>query len=151
VSDTLMFRYFDLLSDLSGEEIQKLRNGMESGEMHPKVIKQQLARELTARFWSAEEAERAEQNFDQVFKKGGLPDDLAEMTMQATDPVWLPQLLVDAGLVTSTSEGRRMIKQNAVSVDGEKVVDMGAMIDPQGEVLLKVGKLRYCRVQFVKP
>ena len=151
VSDTLMFRYFDLLSDLSGEEIQKLRNGMESGEMHPKVIKQQLARELTARFWSADEAERAEQNFDQVFKKGGLPDDLAEMTMQATDPVWLPQLLVDAGLVTSTSEGRRMIKQNAVSVDGEKVVDMGAMIDPQGEVLLKVGKLRYCRVQFVKP
>ena len=151
VSDTLMFRYFDLLSDLSGEEIQKLRNGMESGELHPKVIKQQLARELTARFWSAEEAERAEQNFDQVFKKGGLPDDLAEMTMQATDPVWLPQLLVDAGLVTSTSEGRRMIKQNAVSVDGEKVVDMGAMIDPQGEVLLKVGKLRYCRVQFVKP
>ncbi len=151
ISDTLMFRYFDLLSDLSGEEIQKLRNGMESGELHPKVIKQQLARELTARFWSAEEAERAEQNFDQVFKKGGLPDDLAEMTMQATDSVWLPQLLVDAGLVTSTSEGRRMIKQNAVSVEGEKVVDMGAMIDPQGEVLLKVGKLRYCRVQFVKP
>ncbi|MBC8208812.1 MAG: tyrosine--tRNA ligase [Desulfobulbaceae bacterium] len=151
VSDTLMFRYFDLLSDLSREEIASLRQGMESGELHPKAVKQQLARELTARFSSTEEAVRAEVNFDQVFKKGGVPDDLPEMTLEAGEAVWLPQLLVDAELVKSTSDGRRMIKQNAVSVDGEKITDMAAKIAPEGEVLLKVGKLRYCKVQFAKP
>ena len=148
VSDQLMFRYYELLSDLGTAEVAILKREMESGARHPKEIKKQLARELTARFHSEEAALQAEQNFEKVFQKGGLPDDIQELQITATEDIWLPQLLVDAELVASTCDGRRMIKQNAVSLDGEKVTDVNATVKPRGEVLLKVGKLRYCKVRF---
>ncbi|MDD3815525.1 MAG: tyrosine--tRNA ligase [Desulfocapsaceae bacterium] len=148
VSDQLMFRYYDLLSDLGTEEVTVLKREMESGVRHPKDIKKQLARELTARFHSPEAALLAEQNFEKVFQKGGLPDDIVEKQITASEDIWLPQLLVDVELVASTSDGRRMIKQNAVSLNGEKVTDVNTVVKPQGEVLLKVGKLRYCKVCF---
>ncbi len=147
-SDELMFRYFDLLSDLSSEEIADLKKQMEAGTLHPKKIKQQLARELTARFHGQDAAVKAEENFDQVFKAGGLPDDITELELSYDEPVWLPKLMVDCDLVKSTSDGRRMIKQHAVSVDGEKISDDKANIDPSGTILLKVGKRRFCKVSF---
>ncbi len=148
ISDQLMFRYYDLLSDLSVTEIAQLKQRMEDGEIHPKEVKKRLARELTARFHSEEAALKAEANFEEVFQKKGLPDDIPEVTLQAKEGVWLPQLLVDAGLVQSTSEGRRMIKQNAVSLDGEKITDMNSVIPPKGDILLRVGKRRFSKIFF---
>ncbi|OEU47216.1 MAG: tyrosine--tRNA ligase [Desulfobulbaceae bacterium S5133MH15] len=148
ISDDLMFRYYELLSDLSRDEIGELKEKMESGTLHPKEIKKQLARELTARFHSSEAALAAEAGFEKVFTKGGVPDDIPEMVSSATEEIWLPQLLVDSGLVKSTSDGRRMIKQNAVSIDGEKITDMNSVVQPEGEVLIKVGKRRFCKVIF---
>ena len=148
VSDTLMFRYFELLSDLSSEEIAGLRSRLESGEVHPKAVKQTLALELTARFHSAEEALQAQENFENVFAKHDLPDDMMEYSIQSDEKVWLPKLLTDTELVSSTSEGRRMIGQNAVSIDGEKITDANFEIEPTGSVILKVGKRRFCRVRF---
>ncbi len=147
-SDELMFRYYDLLSDLSRDEIASLKEQMESGTLHPKEVKKQLARELTARFHGQEAANQAEDNFEKVFRKGGLPDDIPEQQIHSEEAVWLPQLLVDLGMVKSTSDGRRMIKQNAVSIDGEKVKDMKTSVEPQGEILVKVGKRRFCKVLF---
>ncbi len=148
VSDDLMFRYYELLSDLSSEEIATLQLKMSQGELHPKEIKKELARELTARFHSQEAALKAEENFEKVFRQKGLPDDIPELSIKSNEPIWLPQLLVDAELVKSTSEGRRMIKQNAVSLDGEKVSDMNLNIEPSGDVLLRVGKRRFCKILF---
>jgi tyrosyl-tRNA synthetase len=148
ISDQLMFRYYDLLSDLGAEQIAQLKQEMEAGVLHPKEIKKRLARELTARFHSDEAARLAEQNFEKVFQKGGVPDDIQVVQVTASEDIWIPQLLVDMELVKSTSDGRRMIKQNAVSLDGEKVTDVNAVVRPQGEVLVKVGKLRYCKVCF---
>ena len=148
ISDQLMFRYYELLSDLGGEEIVRLKKEMEAGVLHPKEVKKRLARELTARFHSVEAATLAEENFEKVFQKGGVPDDIQVVQVTATEDIWLPQLLVDTDLVKSTSDGRRMIKQNAVSLDGEKVTDVNAVVRPQGEILVKVGKLRYCKVCF---
>jgi len=147
-SDDLMFRYYDLLSDLDRDEIAALKAKMDSGALHPKEVKKQLARELTARFHSIEAAKQAEENFEKVFKKGGLPDDIEERTMHSEEDIWLPQLLVDLEMVKSTSDGRRMIKQNAVSLDGEKVTDMKTNVSPSGELLVKVGKRRFCKVLF---
>ncbi|WP_419175533.1 tyrosine--tRNA ligase [Desulfosediminicola sp.] len=149
ISDELMFRYYELLSDLSKAEIADLQVGIEKGELHPKEVKKKLARELTARYHGEEAAVAAEENFEQVFKQGGLPDDIPVVEVSASEPVWIPQLLLDAELVASTSDGRRMIKQNAVSIDGEKVTDMKGTIEPSGEVLLKVGKRRFSKVKFV--
>ncbi len=148
ISDELMFRYYELLSDLSAAEIEELKQRMERGDIHPKEVKKQLARELTARFHSEGEALRAEENFEKVFQQKGLPDEIPEIHVTGSEPVWLPQLLVDAQLVKSTSEGRRMVKQNAVSIDGEKIQDMNINIEPEGAILLRVGKRRFCRILF---
>lgn len=149
VSDELMFRYYELLSDLSVEEILVLKARVQSGELHPKAVKMRLAREIVARFHDEDEAERAEKNFEQVFKKHELPDDIEEKELSVEEAeIWLPKLLLEAGLVNSTSDGRRMIRQNAVSVDGDKVSDPAVNIVAQGSVLLKVGKRRFCKVLF---
>jgi tyrosyl-tRNA synthetase len=148
VSDELMFRYYDLLSDLSVAEISLLKERMKAGEIHPKEVKKQLARELTARYHSPEAARAAEENFEKVFQQGGLPDDIPEVRLAAAGEIWIPQLLVEAGLVTSTSDGRRMIQQNAVSIDGEKVADQAAKVQGNGNMLVKVGKRRFCRISF---
>ena len=147
-SDELMFRYYDLLSDLSQGEIADLKAAMEAGTIHPKEVKQKLARELTARFHDEAAAQAAEENFAKVFQKGGIPDDIPEKTISSDEDIWLPQLLVDLELVKSTSDGRRMIKQNAVSLDGEKISDMKHTVVPEGELLVKVGKRRFCKVVF---
>lgn len=149
VSDELMFRYYELLSDLSMDEIQVLKQDMENGIIHPRAVKVRLARELVARFHDQYAADAAEHNFEQVFKKHELPEDIPEKEIAAgDDEVWLPKLLLDADLVKSTSDGRRMIKQNAVSVDGTKVTDMNTNIATKGQVLLKVGKRRFCKIVF---
>ncbi len=148
VSDELMFRYYELLSDLSDGEIAILKERMQKGEIHPKEVKKQLARELTARFHSAEAALLAEENFEKVFQQGGLPDSIPEAHLGAKGEIWLPQLLVEAGLVNSTSDGRRMIQQNAVSLDGDKVTVPAAKVEAQGEILLRVGKRLFCRLFF---
>jgi tyrosyl-tRNA synthetase len=150
VSDDLMFRYYELLSDLSATEIAKLQDGLKEGKLHPKAVKQQLARELTARFHGKEEAARAEANFEKVFSKHELPDEIEEVTVKADGgAIWLPKLLAEAGLVKGTGEGRRMIQQGAVSLEGEKVDDVEQQITASGEILLKVGKRRFARVKFV--
>jgi len=148
ISDTLMFRYYELLSDLSAQEIAKLQAGIDQGELHPKEVKKQLARELTARFHGQAAAQAAEAEFERVFQKKELPDDMAEVSLPTGEAIWLPQLLLDAGLVVSTSEGRRMIQQGAVAVDGEKAGDVNGKIAAIGEVILKVGKRRFAKVVF---
>ena len=149
ISDDLMFRYYELLSDLSMEEIALLKQEMESGGIHPKAVKVRLAKELVARFHDLDAADGAERNFEQVFKKHELPDEIPEKELSSEDAaIWLPRLLVLAELVKSTSDGRRMIKQNAVSVDGKKITDINTDITTREAVLLQVGKRRICRVKF---
>ncbi|HDO31410.1 MAG TPA: tyrosine--tRNA ligase [Desulfobacteraceae bacterium] len=150
LSDELMFRYYDLLSDLSVDEIAALREEMNGGRVHPKEVKMRLARELTARFHDRQAADLAARQFDQVFQKHELPDDIPECRLEvAEDVIWLPKLLLAAGLVNSTSDGRRMLRQNAVSVDGKKISVVDTDIPARGRVLLKVGKRRFCQVVFI--
>jgi tyrosyl-tRNA synthetase len=149
ISDTLMFRYYELLSDLSAAEIEVLAQDMQEGRRHPKDVKKMLARELTARFYGDEDSARAEESFEQVFKHRGLPDNIPELILKAADgEIWLPKLLVEAGLTGSTSEARRMIKQQAVSLNSEKILDTEFSVQPEGEVLIKVGKRRFSRIRF---
>jgi tyrosyl-tRNA synthetase len=103
---------------------------------------------LTGRYYGNTAAAKAAANFERVFKNHGLPDDIAEKTMPAGDDIWLPRLLADCGLVKGSGEARRMIKQNAVSLNGEKVNDTEFQVAATGEVLLQVGKRRFCKVIF---
>jgi len=149
ISDTLMFRYYELLSDLSAAEIEVLTIDMHEGRIHPKEVKKKLARELTSRFYGKEGSARAEESFEQVFKHHGTPENIPELILQKADgEVWLPKLLVEASLTKSTSEARRLIKQQAVTLDGEKVLDTEFSVQPDQDVLIKVGKRRFAKVLF---
>ncbi|MFZ5761533.1 MAG: tyrosine--tRNA ligase [Thermodesulfobacteriota bacterium] len=149
VSDDLMFRYYDLLSDLASEDVAQLKSGMAAGTLHPKKVKQQLARELTARFHGAEAARQAEANFERVFSQHELPEEMPEFSFPASmEGVWLPKLLAETEMVKGTGEARRMIQQGAVTVNGEKAGDVEQIVVAQGELILKVGKRRFCRVTF---
>ena len=149
VSDSLMFRYYELLSDLPAAQIKILESDMQEGSIHPKEVKIKLAKEITARFYGPNAAEKAAEIFEQVFKHHGLPEDIPELYLNKDEgEVWLPKLLVKAGLTESTSEARRLIKQQAVSLDGEKVQDMEFMVQPSEEILVKVGKRRFAKILF---
>ena len=149
ISDTLMFRYYELLSDLPAAEIEVLANEMQDGKIHPKDVKKKLAYELTARFYREEGAAKAEKSFEQVFKHHGLPEDIPELVLKKADgEVWLPKLLVEAGLTESTSAARRLIKQQAVSLDNDKVLDTEYTVQPEGDILVKVGKRRFAKISF---
>jgi tyrosyl-tRNA synthetase len=149
ISDDLMFRYYELLSDLPMEEIGLLKGQIAGGLLHPKAVKVQLAKELVARFHNQDAAEDAERNFEQIFARHEMPDEIEEVEVVVSeDEIWVPKLLLDAGLVKSTSDGRRMIQQHAVSIEGEKVSDINAVVRAHGTLLLKVGKRRFCKVMF---
>jgi len=149
ISDELMFRYYELLSDLSMAEIVALKEKIATGQLHPKAAKVQLAKEMVTRFHNQAAAEDAARTFEQVFARHEMPDEIEEVQVMATEAeIWVPKLLLDAGLVKSTSDGRRMVQQHAVSVNGEKVEDINAVFPAKGSILLKVGKRRFCRVIF---
>jgi tyrosyl-tRNA synthetase len=146
ISDDLMFRYLELLSSLELEEIKGLRDGIAYGRLHPKDVKIRLAQELVERFHGARAGEAAKADFEAQFSRGEVPDDIPEFGLSPDEmTVYLPRVLKEAGLVESTSEARRLIKQGAISIDGKKV--QSEEIEAQGpQVVLKVGKRRFLRV-----
>lgn len=146
ISDDLMWRYFELLSFKPMSEVNALRQQVEAG-LNPRDAKVQLAMELVGRFHSAADAEQANENFIARFRKGAIPDDMPELELSAgAEGLPIANLLKDAGLVGSTSEGLRMIKQGAVKINGERVEDRGLVCEPGSTNVYQVGKRRFARV-----
>ena len=144
ISDELMWRYYELLSNRSLTEIAELKRGVEGGEFHPKKIKEMLAHELTARFHDEAAAKGAQAEFDKVFAGNQLPTDIPEFSAEVG--VWICKALVDAGLEPSTSQPRRDIQQNAVSIDQKKIGDVKLNLEA-GEYILQVGKRKFAKVK----
>jgi tyrosyl-tRNA synthetase len=146
VSDDLMWRYFDLLSFRPNADIERLKQQVAAGR-NPRDVKFELGLELVERFHGAGSGERAREEFVARFQQGALPEDLAEVTLPAgADGIALAHVLKGAGLVPSTSEAFRQLKQGAVKVDGERVED-GALKFAAGEThVFQVGKRRLARV-----
>ncbi|AKC69581.1 tyrosine--tRNA ligase [Pandoraea oxalativorans] len=142
ISDTLMWRYYELLSFRTLEEIAQLRREVDGGR-NPRDIKVLLAQEIVARFHSQAAAERALEEFN-ARAKGAVPDDIPEVSLDGA-PLGIAQLLKQAALVPSTSEANRNIEQGGVRIDGEVVSDKGAKIDA-GTYVVQVGKRRFARV-----
>ena len=146
VSDELMWRYFDLLSFRPNADIERLKQEIAAGR-NPRDVKFELGMEIVERFHGAGSGARARDEFIARFQQGALPEDLAEVTLPAgADGIGLANLLKGAGLVPSTSEAFRQLKQGAVKVDGERVED-GALKFAAGEThVFQVGKRRLARV-----
>jgi len=149
ISDELMWRYYQLLSFKPLEEIEGYKAQVEAGA-NPRDIKIELAKELIARFHDQAAAEAAHQEFINRFQKGALPDDLPELELTAEGgEIAIANLLKEAGLVASTSEAMRMIKQGAVKIDGEKVADNKLMLAAGSEAVYQVGKRKFAKVTLV--
>lgn len=144
VSDELMLRYYELLSHISLEELHALKNGLQNGTVHPKKAKQELASEIVERYWGRKEALKAQEEFDQVFRNKGLPEEIP-LGHIAPENNWLPQIMKDTGLAKSTSEAIRLIRQGGVKVNDNAVTDADARVE-KGEFILKVGKRRFCKI-----
>jgi len=146
ITDDLMWRYYELLSSRSLEEIAALRQQVSAGSLHPKAAKSGFAKEIAARYHDEEAARQAEAAFEQVHAKRGLPDDIPEYAHPFSGAsVPLAELLADAGLAPSRSGARRLIAQGAVRVEGERVQDQAAELEA-GSYLLQVGKRKFLRV-----
>lgn len=148
VSDELMYRYYELLTDISAADLKSLRDDVASGKKHPREVKVNLAKFFVSRFHSAEAAQRAEEEFNRIFVDKGLPDDIPEFKVSSEKGVGLCALMSKAGLVTSNSEASRLIQGGGVSLNGEKVSDPKIKLDLDSgkEFLIKAGKKKFVKV-----
>lgn len=144
ISDELMWRYYELLSQKSLQEIEALKEGVAKAEVHPKYVKELLALEIVTRYHSPEEAQRAKEEFDRVHKKNDIPSDIKEVRLQG--PIWIAKALVEAGLEPSTSQARRDIVAGAVRIDKEKVMDKDLQLQ-KGTYIMQVGKRKFAKVE----
>jgi tyrosyl-tRNA synthetase len=146
VSDALMFRYYELLSDRSLGEIEEMRSQIAAGARHPMDAKKALAEELAARFHGAAAARTARAYFEARYQKKSLPDEIKNQ-FSAPEPVWICRLLTDVlRFAKTTSEARRLIAQGAVKVDGRVVIDVNFQFDAKLHHVVEVGKSRIARL-----
>ncbi|RXJ77840.1 tyrosine--tRNA ligase [Aliarcobacter skirrowii] len=143
ISDELMWRYFELLSSKSLKEIEDIKNGVENGTMHPKKVKEDLASEIVDRFHGVGAGVDAKLEFERVFAKKDIPTDMPEFIFEGE--IWICQAMVDSKLVDSTSQARRDIKSNAVSINQEKISDDKINLT-SGEYILQKGKKSFAKI-----
>lgn len=149
VTDDLMWRYYELLSALSVQEIAALKQSVAAGQTHPKAAKVSFAKEMVARFHSQEAAEQAAEEFERVHARRELPDEIAErsLSLEGAPAIGLLKILSDTGLATSNSEARRLIVQGGVNINSERANDPRANLGA-GEYLLQVGKRKFLKIKI---
>src|ERR1051326_7057541 len=148
ITDDLMWRYYELCTDLSVSQIASLRESTSSGERNPRDVKADLAKRIVADFYTDADARKAEDEFNAIFRNKQAPDSVEERVLPAG--MWkLPKLLVELGMVSSMAEARRMIEQGGVYVEGERRTQSDFAVDLSNDhsLLIQVGKRRFVRVK----
>ncbi len=149
ISDELMWRYFEILSFRSLDRIQSLKKAVADG-MNPRDAKFELSEEIVARFHSSKDAEAAKREFVSRFQQGAMPEEIPEVTLESDDgKLGIGHLLVNAGLVGSTSDAFRMIQQGALKIDGQKVEDRSLTVSAGTTHVYQVGKRKFARVSLI--
>src|SRR5438067_6328319 len=151
ISDDLMFRYFELLTDIPLKEIQAVREEIASGKRHPMEVKADLGVRIVTGYHGAAEAEGAREEFNRVFRKRQNPEDIEIKKISITEsPIRLTRLLPTLNLASSNAEAQRLIESGAVHINDQRVTDPTAAMSQPGEYLLKVGKRRFLRLIVTK-
>jgi len=145
ISDDLMWKYYELLTDTTVDEINVLKFKCESGEENPRDLKVNLAKSIIRDFHSEQAADDAEEEFNRRFVKKEVPDEIEERAI-AAGSYKLVDLLTETNLAASKGEAKRLITQGGVKVNGEKEIDTNFVVDLNGEILLQVGKLKFLRI-----
>jgi tyrosyl-tRNA synthetase len=147
ISDPLMFRYYELLTDEPLSQIEKWKKEVKEEKINPKDLKSRLAQSLVADFWGKEEARKAAQEFERIFKKKELPSEIEEIKLEAPQAL-LVDLLINKNLFPSSREAKRVIRQGGLYLDGQRIEDVGFKIDlrKKSEVILKIGKKKFYKI-----
>ena len=146
IPDTLIYDYMLLATTMPASEIADVRVQFDKGTANPRDLKRRLAREIVALYHSAAAATAAEEEFDRIFIRKDMPDEIPEVRLPASAAAGILQVLTDTGMASSKGEARRLIEQGGVSVDGQRVTDQSATIDISHGVIIKVGKRKFMRV-----
>lgn len=152
IPDNLILKYFLLLTDVPQKEIDDMQRLMEKGEVNPKDLKSKLGREIVKMYYNEEEADKVEREFEKVFKKKELPDEIPVFYVPASDlkdgKIWICNLLNKTSFVESKSSARRLIQQGAVEIDGQRILEVDHQIDliQRKEIVIKVGKRRFGKI-----
>ena len=147
IPDELMMRYFMLVTDMPIEEQEDMAKRLESGELHPRDAKMQLARTIVRLYHGEKAALEAEEEFKRVFQQRAMPTDIPEYAMDApTEPIFVPQFCTDAGLTASNGEARRSIKAGAFKINGEKYSEENITLEDG--MILQVGKRKFVKIKF---
>ncbi|MFW6007437.1 MAG: tyrosine--tRNA ligase [Halanaerobiales bacterium] len=153
IPDNLITRYFKLLTDISLDELQQIKEKIQEEKINPMKIKKRLARKIVSEYHSEDDAEKAQKEFNRVFSRGKLPEDIPEFTVNKDEleagEIWIVSLVAATGLVDSNSEARRMIKQGAVRINGEKYQKINIDIEPEDDMIIQIGKRRFARLKLV--
>jgi tyrosyl-tRNA synthetase len=146
--DSMLRRYYELLSAKPLSEIDEIFGLLKSGDLHPKEAKSRFAMEMVARFHSVEVAGKARDHFERVFSQRQAPEEMESFPIPGNQKVWLPKLLVDLGFAASTSEGKRLVGQGAVKLDSTVVTAENLDLPATGTAVLACGKRKFKRLVF---
>jgi len=151
IPDTLITRYFELVTPVPLEELRSIAAKLAGGSLHPRDVKMRLAYEIVSFYHDQETAQRAKEEFKRVFQQHELPYEIPEFEispdMLENGSIWLPRLMLLAGLVPSTSEGRRLIQQGAVKIDGLKVEEPAYTLIPAGGMIVQSGRRKFVKLK----
>lgn len=150
IPDNLMIRYFDLVTDVPLNEIDKIKIDLENDNIHPRDVKKRLAREIVKLYHGQSTALVVEKEFERVFKKKLHPEKIKELVLRKNNlkegKIWITELIVMSGLIASKSEARRLIEQGGVRINGEKVSDPYLDLIVNEGMILKIGKLNFIKL-----
>jgi len=144
ITDDLICRYFELVTRVDMQEIKTMQENMDNGSLNPRDAKIRLAKEIITIYHSGDDAQKAEEKFKLVFSQGNIPDDIDEVIVEENE-IWLPRFLHENNMVSSSSDGRRMLEQGAVKVNGAKQVEENLLVE-DGQVV-QVGKRKFIKIR----
>lgn len=152
IPDEVMLEYYELVTDLSSDEIERIRSGLNDGLLHPRDVKARLAWEIVRMYHGAERADEAREEFDRVFVRDGLPHEIPEVRIQgiAGSIVRLPRLLTMTGLVSSNSEAKRLVLQGGVRIGDRRMMDPDEGVKLFDGMVVRIGKRRVARVTLTR-
>lgn len=147
IPDNLIYTYFELATDVSNDELNKIKEDLSNQQVNPRDIKRALARKLVEMYHSKQAAIDAENEFDNIFVKKGLPDEIPEFQFEdGINEIDILDLIVKVGFAPSKGEARRLVTQGGVTINGEKISDFKAVINLENEFILKVGKRNFIKI-----
>lgn len=152
IPDELMLKYYELVTDLTLDDLEKLKKGLADQSIHPRDAKMNLAYSLVAKYAGEDAAREAQDNFVKIFQANQLPSDIEEIavnheSLDENGEIWVAKLLAELGLVKSNGEGRRMVEQGAVRINEEKIEDASMNVKVESGMILQVGKRKFAKIK----